>query len=278
MRSVHGDRAVLARAAGARPVSEPQEEPATQVQQTPAQDVIRSRPIRSFVLRQGRISNAQQRYYDEMMPKIGIPYTDALLDLDAVFGRLAPKILEIGFGMGETSAEIAAAHPENDYLGIEVHAPGVGSLCKQIAENGLANLRIIRHDAVEVLRAMIAPASLAGVHIFFPDPWPKARHHKRRLIQAPLVALLAERLRPGAYLHCATDWENYAEQMLEVLSAEPFLENTAHGYAPRPAYRPLTRFEQRGLRLGHGVWDVIFLRKTVETENAGKLTRSCTQS
>lgn len=221
----------------------------------------RRQPIRSFVLRQGRVSNAQQRYYDEMMPKIGIPYTDALLDLDAVFGRLAPKILEIGFGMGETSATIAAAHPENDYLGIEVHAPGVGSLCKQIAENGLTNLRIIRHDAVEVLRAMIAPASLAGVHIFFPDPWPKVRHHKRRLIQPPLVALLAERLQPGAYLHCATDWENYAEQMLNVLSAEPLLENTANGYAPRPAYRPLTKFEQRGLRLGHGVWDLIFRRK-----------------
>ena len=218
--------------------------------------------IRSFVLRQGRVSNAQQRYYDEMMAKIGIPYVaDAgSLDLDGVFGRQAPRILEIGFGMGETSATIAAANPQNDYLGIEVHTPGVGSLCKLIAEQGLTNQRIIQHDAVEVLRDMIAPGSLDGVHIFFPDPWPKARHHKRRLIQPPLVATLAARLKPGGYLHCATDWENYAEQMLAVLSAEPMLGNTADGYAPRPAYRPLTKFEQRGLRLGHGVWDLVFRR------------------
>jgi tRNA (guanine-N7-)-methyltransferase len=219
--------------------------------------------IKSFVLRQGRVSNAQERYYDEMMARIGVPYTPAALDLDALFGRRAPHILEIGFGMGETSAAIAAAHPENDYIGVEVHTPGVGSLCKLVAEMGLTNQRIIQHDAVEVLRDMVAPASLSGVHIFFPDPWPKARHHKRRLIQGPLVALLASRLRPGAYLHCATDWENYAEQMLAVLSAEPLLENTAGetGYAPRPDYRPLTKFEARGLRLGHGVWDLVFRRK-----------------
>lgn len=217
--------------------------------------------IRSFVLRQGRVSNAQQRYHEDMMAKIGVPYTAARLDLDALFGRSAPKILEIGFGMGETSATIAAANPGNDYLGIEVHTPGVGSLCKLIAEGGLTNQRIVQHDAVEVLRDMIAPDALAGAHIFFPDPWPKARHHKRRLIQPPLVALLASRLRPGGYIHCATDWENYAEQMLEVLSAEPLLENTAPGYAPRPAYRPLTKFEQRGLRLGHGVWDLVFRRR-----------------
>lgn len=217
--------------------------------------------IRSFVLRQGRVSNAQQRYHEDMMAKIGVPYAAARLDLDALFGRSAPKILEIGFGMGETSATIAAANPGNDYLGIEVHTPGVGSLCKLIAEGGLTNQRIVQHDAVEVLRDMIAPDALAGAHIFFPDPWPKARHHKRRLIQPPLVALLASRLRPGGYIHCATDWENYAEQMLEVLSAEASLENTAPGYAPRPAYRPLTKFEQRGLRLGHGVWDLVFRRK-----------------
>ena len=219
--------------------------------------------IRSFVLRQGRVSNAQQRYYDEMMAKIGIPYVASAgpLDLDGLFGRQAPHILEIGFGMGETSATIAAANPQNDYLGIEVHTPGVGSLCKLIAEQGLTNQRIIQHDAVEVLRDMIAPGSLDGVHIFFPDPWPKARHHKRRLIQPPLVAQLASRLKPGGYLHCATDWENYAEQMLEVLAGEALLENTADGFAPRPAYRPLTKFEQRGLRLGHGVWDVIFRKR-----------------
>ena len=228
--------------------------------------------IRSFVLRQGRVSNAQQRYYDEMMARIGIPYAAAPLDLDAVFGRSAPHILEIGFGMGETSATIAEANPQNDYIGVEVHTPGVGSLCKLIAEKNLANQRIIQHDAVEVLRDMILPGSLDGVHIFFPDPWPKARHHKRRLIQPPLVATLASRLKPGGYIHCATDWENYAEQMLEVLSAEPLLQNTAAaatgGFAPRPDYRPLTKFEQRGLRLGHGVWDLVFRRVVSLSERA----------
>ena len=226
-----------------------------------AQETARHRPIRSFVLRQGRVSNAQQRYHETMMAQIGIPYAPTRLDLDHVFGRHAPRIFEIGFGMGETSAAIAAAHPENDYLGVEVHTPGVGSLCKLIAENNIANQRIVQHDAVEVLRDMIQPGVLSGVHIFFPDPWPKARHHKRRLIQPPLVALLASRLAPGGYIHCATDWEEYAQQMLEVLSAEASLENTADGFAPRPDYRPLTKFEQRGLRLGHGVWDVIFRKK-----------------
>ena len=217
--------------------------------------------IRSFVLRQGRVSNAQQRYYDEMMPKIGLPYAAAPVDLDAVFGRSAPKIFEIGCGMGETSYAIAAANPQNDYLGLEVHTPGVGSLCKLVAEGGISNQRICQHDAVEVLRDMIVPETLSGVHIFFPDPWPKARHHKRRLIQPPLVATLVSKLKPGGYIHCATDWENYAEQMLEVLSAEPGLQNTADGYAPRPDYRPLTKFEQRGLRLGHGVWDLVFRKR-----------------
>ena len=217
--------------------------------------------IRSFVLRQGRVSNAQLRYYEGMMAEIGVPYVAAPHDLDTVFGRKAPKILEIGFGMGETSAAIAAANPQNDYLGVEVHTPGVGSLCKLVAEGGLSNLRIVQHDAVEVLRDMILPGILSGAHIFFADPWPKARHHKRRLIQPPLIALLASRLQPGGYIHCATDWENYAEQMLAVLSAEPLLENTAVDYAPRPDYRPLTKFEQRGLRLGHGVWDLVFRRK-----------------
>ena len=228
-------------------------------------DLLRSGGhIRSFVLRQGRVSNAQLRYYEGMMADIGIPYVPAPHDLATVFGRsadVAPKIVEIGFGMGETSAQIAAANPDQDYLGIEVHTPGVGSLCKLVAEGGLTNLRIVQHDAVEVLREMIVPGTLAGAHIFFPDPWPKKRHHKRRLIQPPLVALLASRLQPGGYVHCATDWEEYAQQMLAVLSAEPLLENTAAAFAPRPDYRPLTKFEQRGLRLGHGVWDVIFRRR-----------------
>lgn len=224
--------------------------------------------IRSFVLRQGRVSGAQQRYHETMMDKIGVPYVAKQVDLDAVFGRAAPKILEIGFGMGETSAAIAAAHPENDYLGVEVHTPGVGSLCKLVAETGIPNLRIVQHDAVEVLREMIAPDALSGAHIFFPDPWPKKRHHKRRLIQPPLIALLAGRLKPGGYLHCATDWEEYAQQILEVLSGEPWLENTAPDFVPRPGYRPLTKFEQRGLRLGHGVWDLVFRKRRVARATA----------
>jgi len=218
------------------------------------------RPIRSFVLRQGRVSNAQQRAHETLLPVYGIAYAPQLIDLDVAFGRRAPKILEIGFGMGETTALIAASHPDNDYLGIEVHTPGVGSLLKAVGEGKLANVRIIQHDAVEVLANMIAPASFDGAHIFFPDPWPKKRHHKRRLIQPPLVSLLASRLKPGAYLHAATDWQEYAEQILEVLSREPQLANTADGFAPRPDYRPQTKFEARGLGLGHGVWDIIFRR------------------
>lgn len=219
------------------------------------------RPIRSYVLRQGRVSNAQARAHHALLPLYGISYSDQRLDLDAAFGRRAPKVLEIGFGMGETTAAIAAAHPEKDYLGIEVHTPGVGSLLKLIGERGLANLRLIQHDAVDVLRNMIPPASLDGAHIFFPDPWPKKRHHKRRLVQTDFVALLASRLKPGGYLHLATDWQEYAEQMLAVLCAEPQLENTAAGYAARPDYRPQTKFETRGLKLGHGVWDIVFRKK-----------------
>ncbi len=220
-----------------------------------------SRSIRSFVLRQGRMSPAQQRYLEDMMPKIGIPYRVTQVDLDAVFGRFAPKVVEIGCGMGETTARIAKAEPGVDHLGIEVHAPGVGNLCKLVAAGGLGNLRIIRHDAVEVLRDMIPEGALAGVHVFFPDPWHKKRHHKRRIVQPEFAALVASRLAPGGYLHCATDWQEYAEWMLEVLSGEPMLENTADDFAPRPDYRPLTKFESRGLKLGHGVWDLVFRRR-----------------
>ena len=216
------------------------------------------RAIRSFVLRQGRVSDAQRRAVDELLPRFGVPFQDSPLDLDRLFGRRASKILEIGFGMGETTATIAQAHPECDYLGIEVHTPGVGALLKRIAEFSLANVRIVQHDAVEVLEQMIAPGILDGVHVFFPDPWPKKRHHKRRLIQAPLLALLASRMKPGAYLHLATDWEDYALQMLEVLSAEPALKNSAVEFAERPPTRPETKFETRGLRLGHKVWDLVF--------------------
>jgi tRNA (guanine-N7-)-methyltransferase len=225
--------------------------------------------IRSYVLRQGRVSGAQQRHREDMMPKIGIDYAPRIVDFDALFGRRAPCILEIGFGMGETTAAIAQAMSDHDFVAIEVHTPGVGSLCKQIAEQGIGNIRIVQHDAVEVLRDMIAAGSLAGAHIFFPDPWPKKRHHKRRLIQPPLVELLASRLAPGGHLHCATDIEDYAQQMVEVLRGCALLENTSSapdGFAPRPEYRPLTKFEARGLRLGNGVWDVVFRRRAAQAQ------------
>jgi tRNA (guanine-N7-)-methyltransferase len=219
-------------------------------------------PIRSFVLRAGRIGPGQQRALDELGPRFMLPYRAEPLDFAATFGRDAPTVLEVGFGMGDATVQIAAALPDTNFLGIEVHAPGVGALLKRIGEQGLSNLRLIQHDAVDVLQHMVAPASLAGVHIYFPDPWHKKRHHKRRLIQPAWVRQLSTRLAPGGYLHCATDWQPYAEQMLQVLSAEPTLVNTAAGYAQRPAWRPQTKFEQRGLKLGHGVWDLLFKRSS----------------
>jgi len=222
---------------------------------------IQHRPIRSFVLRTGRMGTGQTKALEDLGPRFVLPYATTPMDWPGVFGRQAPAILEIGFGMGGATAEIAQHHLENDYLGVEVHTPGVGALLKRIGELELGNLRIVQHDAVEVIRHMLADASLDGIHIFFPDPWHKKRHHKRRLIQPAFVELLASRLRPGGYLHLATDWENYAQQMLDVLTASPHLGNTADGFAPRPEYRPLTKFEQRGLRLGHGVWDLVFRRR-----------------
>lgn len=219
------------------------------------------RRIRSFVTRAGRLSTAQAKAIETLGPKFCIPYVKAPYDFTQAFGRTAPTILEIGFGMGDTTAKIAAGMPEKNFVGVEVHTPGVGSLLKLIGEQDLANLRIIQHDAFEVVTHMIAPDSLAGVHVFFPDPWHKARHNKRRLIQAPFVKLLVSRIAPGGYLHCATDWQDYAEQMLQVLGEEPALRNTADGYAPRPHYRPVTKFENRGLKLGHGVWDLVFTRR-----------------
>ena len=217
-----------------------------------------------------------------------IPYEEGLHTLAGIYPQLSdqpteppasdaltrPLVLEIGFGMGEASAQIAATLPGSDFLCCEVHEPGVGALLKRIGEQGLQNIRIVAHDAVEVLDRMLPawhPAQpqrgLDGMHIFFPDPWHKKRHHKRRLIQSALAHRLTQRLKPGAYLHCATDWEPYANQILQVLSAEPLLINhqsamhpELHGYAPRPTYRPLTKFEQRGVRLGHGVWDIVFHR------------------
>ena len=219
------------------------------------------RSIRSFVLRQGRITAAQQRAYESLLPRFGIAFTGSPLDLDRVFGRAAPKILEIGFGMGETTAAIAKARPADDFLAVEVHTPGVGSLLRLIEQEDLANVRIVQHDAVEVVERMLAPETLAGAHVFFPDPWPKKRHHKRRLLRGPFVHALAQRLSAGGYLHVATDWEDYAGEILETLLAEPLLGNTSPGFALRPVYRPLTKFERRGLNLGHAVRDLLFERR-----------------
>lgn len=219
------------------------------------------RPIRSYVLRQGRLSEAQRRACEQLLPRFGIDYQPVRLDLDAAFARRGPKILEIGSGMGETTALIAQANPDSDYLAVEVHVPGVGSLLRRIEALGLKNVRVIRHDAVEVVRDMIGEATLAGVHLFFPDPWPKKRHHKRRLLHAQFVHALARRLLPGGYLHMATDWQDYADSALAILDGETLLENTARGFAQRPPQRPLTKFETRGLRLGHRVWDLVFRRR-----------------
>ncbi len=220
-----------------------------------------NRPIRSYVLRQGRTSAAQQRALDALSAKHAIRFAPRPIDARAIFGRVAPLVLEIGSGMGETTAAIARAQPESDFIAIEVHGPGVGSLLNRIEADRIANLRVIRHDAVEVLEHMVADASLAGMHLFFPDPWPKKRHHKRRLVQPAFAALAARKLAPGGYLHAATDWPDYAAQMLAVFSAEPLLANLAGGYAPRPAHRPLTKFERRGLGLGHAVHDLLFRRR-----------------
>jgi tRNA (guanine-N7-)-methyltransferase len=237
------------------------------------------RTIKSFIRRAGRTTAGQAKAFEVLGPQFLVPYQTSLLDLQAPFAKpdatpeeavaqaARPTVLEIGFGMGEATAHIATVLPDTNFLCCEVHEPGVGALLKRIGEREIANIRICAHDAVEVIDHMLPLASLDGVHIFFPDPWHKTRHNKRRLIQAGLVAKLAARLKPGGYLHCATDWQPYAEQILEVLSAESLLRNRAlvthpqlEGYAPKPLYRPLTKFENRGIRLGHGVWDVVFER------------------
>jgi len=228
------------------------------------------RTIRSFVRRTGRTTAGQAKAFETQGPQFLLPYRPEQIDLTAVFGRNAPTIFEIGFGMGEATAHIAALLPDKNFLCVEVHTPGVGALLKRIDEGQLGNIRILQHDAVEVIDHMLPAgdqAILEGAHIFFPDPWHKKKHNKRRLIQSALIARLAARLKPGGYLHCATDWQPYAEQILQVLSAEPLLKNSVSpadsdlaGYAPKPAYRPLTKFENRGIKLGHGVWDVVFVR------------------
>jgi tRNA (guanine-N7-)-methyltransferase len=212
------------------------------------------------VLRAGRLGPGQRRALAELGPRFVLPFAPQPIDWHTVFGRAAPMVLEIGFGMGDATAQIAAAQPHTDFIGVEVHSPGVGALLKHIGELGLRNLRIVQHDAVAVLESMIAPGALAGVHLYFPDPWHKKRHHKRRLLQPAFVTLLASRLQRGGYLHCATDWQPYAEQMMHCLSGETALRNRAAGYAQRPEWRPQTKFETRGLKLGHGVWDLLFER------------------
>jgi tRNA (guanine-N7-)-methyltransferase len=234
--------------------SDERAEPSAQDRATPR------RPIRSYVLRAGRLGPGQARALSTLGPRYVLPFQSSAPDWDAVFGRQAPRILEIGFGMGDATAAVASALPGSDFIGVEVHEAGVGALLKLIGERQLTNIRIVQHDAVEVLRDMLPDASLAGVHLWFPDPWHKKRHHKRRLVQPAFVQALIPKLMPGGYLHMATDWEDYATQMLSVLGACQGLQNRHGGYAPRPAWRPLTRFEARGQRLGHGVWDLVFER------------------
>jgi tRNA (guanine-N7-)-methyltransferase len=218
------------------------------------------RPVRSFVLRPGRMTTGQHNALERLWPDLGLSIAQGELSYSRAFGREADTVLEIGFGMGASLVEMAANRPDINFIGIEVHPPGVGSLLMACAERGIDNIRIYREDAVEVLRHCIASASLAGVQLYFPDPWPKKKHHKRRLVQADFIALIGSRLRPGAWLHMATDWQDYAEHMLAVMQAMPQFHNRAGvgQYSQRPDWRPKTKFELRGERLGHGVWDLIF--------------------
>lgn len=227
----------------------------------PSENLQNRRNIKSFVLRQGHMTAAQQRAIDTQWSKFGVDYRPHKIDLNSTFQRTAPKIVEIGFGMGTATVTIAQRLPELDFLAIDVHGPGVGNLLKLIQEENISNIRVMRHDAVEVVNNMLDSDSVHGIHIFFPDPWQKKRHHKRRLIQRPFIEQLLPKLESNGYIHLATDWEEYAEQMLEVLSSFDELNNTADDFAPKPTYRPETKFESRGKRLGHGVWDLVFVKK-----------------
>lgn len=228
-----------------------------------SEDTALRRTIRSFVRREGRLTDAQRRALDELWPRHGVTPGAAPLDFVQLFGRDAPVHLEIGFGNGEALAAMAAAHPQNNYLGIEVHRPGVGALLRRLEAEGLTNVRVVSVDAKDVLEQCIPDASLAAVYLFFPDPWPKKRHHKRRLLQPEFAQLVRRKLRPNGEFHLATDWEDYARHMLAVLSAADGFENAAAPgpFVSRPEMRPLTRFERRGQRLGHGVWDLLFRRR-----------------
>ena len=216
-----------------------------------------NREIRSYVLRQGRTTPAQKRALEELLPKYGIAFSGRLLSPEEIFKRKAPLVLEIGSGMGETTAAIAKAHPEADFIAVEVHGPGVGSLLNRIEKEKLSNIRIVRHDAVEVLERMVPDGALAAIHLFFPDPWPKKRHHKRRLVQPSFVLLIKEKLSAGGIVHLATDWPDYAEHMDSVFSKEPFLERAEKGFVERPT----TKFEARGKRLGNPIRDLYFRRR-----------------
>lgn len=218
------------------------------------------RKIKSFVLRTGRVSNRQQTALDNWLVDYALPVNNGYWDIPKLFGRDANTVVEIGFGMGASLFSMAQAHPETNFIGIEVHLAGIGSLAADLHDFNLNNVRLVNHDAVEVFKNQIPDLSLNGIQIFFPDPWHKKRHNKRRLIQSEFVSLLAQKIKPGGFLHCATDWEDYAQHMLAVMSAEPLLRNTQSdgGFSPRPDTRPLTKFEQRGQRLGHGVWDLYF--------------------
>lgn len=221
------------------------------------------RQVKSFVLRAGKITPGQQKALDNLLPVHGIEYISSMMDLNIVFGRNNPKIIEIGFGMGKSTSQTALANPDFDYVGIEVHPPGVGSLLMEIDQYKIDNVKVIRYDAVKVIKDMIMDNSIHGFHIFFPDPWHKKRHNKRRMIQTTFIDLLCSKLQPGGYIHLATDWEDYAIWMLDILNSNPKLINTSEtgDYVPRPLQRPETKFEQRGLSLGHGVWDLIFKKQ-----------------
>ena len=218
------------------------------------------RNIKSFVVRSGRMTPGQEKAYSELWQRYGIEANDQLLDFNQIYARQAPVILEIGFGMGDSLIEMAANNPDNNYLGIEVHKPGVGRLLGNISERALTNLRVMKFDAVEVLKKQIEDASLSAVHLFFPDPWHKRRHHKRRIVQDDFIQLLRKKLCSHGQFHMATDWEHYAVQMLDTMSKASGFKNCAGNgeYIPRPEYRPMTKFERRGERLGHGVWDILF--------------------
>lgn len=222
-----------------------------------------ARPVRSYVLRQGRLTRGQKQALTELWPAYGVEYQTCPLDFSLVFGRVAPLVVEIGFGNGDALVEMAANEPGTNFLGIEVHLPGVGALLRKLNSAKLENVRVISRDAVDILQYMCDKGSISGLRLYFPDPWPKKRHHKRRLVKPGFICLLADKMMPGAVLHMATDWQNYAEQMLEVLLSSDDFENTCKegGYKPRPAWRPETHFEQRGKSLGHGVWDLVFIRR-----------------